>query len=168
MASKVKSEEPPVYRAMKSNLIGYHEDEIIGLALSLLRERCEKRGKLIESPEDARKLCVLYAAGRQREVFTALFLDTRHRLLAAETMFLGTIDSATVHPREVVKRALELNAAAVIFTHNHPSGSPEPSSADQVITRRLVEACKLVDVRVLDHIVVGGADTVSMAERGLM
>lgn len=104
----------------------------------------------------------------QQEIFSALFLDAQHRLIAWEKLFFGTIDSASVHPREVVKQALHYNASAVIFSHNHPSGVAEPSDADQMITRRLKEALLLVDVRVLDHVVVGGGYTVSMAERGVL
>lgn len=104
----------------------------------------------------------------QQEIFSALFLDAQHRLIAWEKLFFGTIDSASVHPREVVKQALHYNASAVIFSHNHPSGVAEPSDADQMITRRLKEALLLVDVRVLDHVVVGGGYTVSMAERGTL
>ncbi len=103
-----------------------------------------------------------------REVFVCIFLDTRHYIIHFEIMFLGTIDSATIHPREIVKTALRHNASAVILAHNHPSGVAEPSAADQAITRRIVDALALVDVRVLDHVVVGATEIVSLAERGLM
>src|SRR5262245_8594455 len=106
--------------------------------------------------------------GKPREVFAALFLDAQHRLIAFREMFLGTIDSATVHPREVVRETLLLNAAAVIFAHNHPSGVAEPSISDIKITERLRHALQLIDVRVLDHVVVSPAAAVSMAERGLL
>ena len=106
-------------------------------------------------------------AGFEHEVFAVLFLDTRHRLIEYREMFHGTIDSASVYPREVVKEALRLNAAAVILSHNHPSGSPEPSQADKVLTQRLKEALGLVEVRILDHVIVGGMETVSFAEKGL-
>jgi DNA repair protein RadC len=104
----------------------------------------------------------------EHEVFSAIFLDNRHRILTYEEMFRGTIDGASVHPREVVKRAIQLNAAAVIFAHNHPSGIAEPSKADEAITKRLANALKLIDVRVLDHLIIAGADVVSFAERGLL
>ncbi len=104
----------------------------------------------------------------QQEVFAVLFLDTQHRLIAWEKLFFGTVDGASVHPREVVKRALHHNTAAVIFSHNHPSGVAEPSESDRLITRRLKDALALVDVRVLDHVVVGGGYTVSMAEQGVL
>lgn len=105
---------------------------------------------------------------RHQEVFVVLFLDTRHRLIVAEEMFFGTIDGASVYPREVVKRALHHNASAVILAHNHPSGVAEPSRDDEAITRRLREALQLVDVRVLDHVVIAAGSGVSMAERGLI
>ena len=110
----------------------------------------------------------LHYVGQEREVFGVLFLDNRHRLIALEEMFLGTVDGASVHPREVVKRALKLNAAAVILAHNHPSGVAEPSQADELITTRVRDALALVDIRVLDHLVVGGNVVTSMAERGLI
>jgi DNA repair protein RadC len=125
------------------------------------------RGDALGSPDDTRR----YLSARLRdypfEVFACLFLDNRHRVIAFEELFRGTIDGASVHPREVLRRALTHNAAAVILAHNHPSGVAEPSRSDEAITRRLREALALVDVRVLDHIVVG--DTlVSFAERGLL
>ena len=97
-----------------------------------------------------------------------LFLDTRHRLIDYVEMFRGTIDAAEVHPREVVKQALRLNAAAVIISHNHPSGNPEPSAADKALTAQLRQALALVDIRTLDHVIVAGTRTTSFAERGLL
>lgn len=102
------------------------------------------------------------------EVFAVLFLDAQLRLIAMETLFQGSLTSTTVHPREVVKRALALGAGAVILTHNHPSGHAEPSKADELLTKRLSDALALVDVRVVDHLVVGAGEVVSFAERGLM
>ena len=110
----------------------------------------------------------LRIADRDREVFLVYFLNTQHALIAAEEMFWGTIDGAAVYPREVAKTALQHNAAAVIFAHNHPSGIVEPSSADRHITNRLVESLRLLDIRVLDHIIVSHKDTMSFAERGLL
>ena len=107
-------------------------------------------------------------AGFEHEVFAVLFLDTQHRLIEYSELFRGTIDSASVYPRELVKETLRLNAAAVIVSHNHPSGNPEPSGADKVLTQRLREALALVDVRTLDHIIVAGGTTTSFAERGLI
>jgi len=105
---------------------------------------------------------------RKREVFLCLFLDSQHRVLAQEELFEGTIDGAMVHPREVLGRALHYRAAAVIFAHNHPSGVAEPSDADISITRRLKSALQLVDIRTLDHLIVGDAEVTSLAERGML
>jgi len=113
-------------------------------------------------------LVQLRLAPRDHEVFTILFLDSRHRLIDCLEIFRCTIDGASVHPREVVKEALARNAAAVILSHNHPSGVAEPSQADELITQRLREALALIDVRVLDHLIVAGSDVVSLAERGAL
>jgi DNA repair protein RadC len=110
----------------------------------------------------------MHYAGQQREVFGCMFLDNRHRLIRFDEVFHGTIDGASVHPREVVKLALARNAAAVILAHNHPSGVAEPSQADELITARLRDALSLVDIRVLDHLVVGGTTVTSFVERGLI
>ena len=126
------------------------------------------REQVFTNPETVRQYVRAHFQGYQREVFLCLFLDTRHRLIATEELFQGTIDGASVYPREVVKRALQHNAGAVIFSHNHPSGIAEPSGADEKITRQLKEALALVDIRVLDHIVVGHGEEVSLAERGLL
>ena len=106
--------------------------------------------------------------GLEREVFAAVFLDTRHRLIEYSEMFQGTIDGAEVHPREVVRKALRCNAAAVIVAHNHPSGTTDPSAADRAVTARLKQALALVDVRLLDHVVVGGSAARSMASMGFV
>lgn len=106
--------------------------------------------------------------GLEREVFKALFLDNQHRVIVVEVLFVGTIDGCMVHPREVAKSGLQHNAAAVIFAHNHPSGVAEPSQADISITRRLKNALALLDIRVLDHLIVGEGEVTSLAERGLM
>ncbi len=127
-----------------------------------------KSGDLLTSPQLVRDYLQAQLRHRQHEVFVVLFLDNQNRLLAYEEMFRGTIDGANVYPREVVKQALARNAAAVIFAHNHPSGVAEPSQADQRITQRLTAALGVVDVRVLDHMVVGDAEVVSFAERGLL
>lgn len=126
------------------------------------------RDSVFTSPSAVKHFLQAQLAHRHQEVFAALFLDTRHRLIASEELFFGTIDGASVYPREVVKRALQHNASAVIFAHNHPSGVAEPSRDDEIITRRLKDALGLVDVRVLDHLVVGAGCAVSMAERGLI
>jgi len=125
-------------------------------------------GDAITDAAAARRFLTAELGHRPREAFCALFLDTRHRVMSFETLSEGTIDSATVHPREVVKRVLEINAAAVIFAHNHPSGVCEPSAADKHLTRRLTEALRLIDVRVLDHLVVTAGATASFADLGLL
>jgi DNA repair protein RadC len=127
-----------------------------------------KRGDPLTSPDATRDYLRARLRGYPHEVFACLFLDNRHRVIEVEELFRGTIDGASVHPREVVRRALAHNAAAVIFAHNHPSGVAEPSGADERITRRLKEALALVDVRVLDHLIVGDGPIVSLAERGLL
>lgn len=126
------------------------------------------RGDVLSCPDDTRRYLQARLRDLSHEVFACLFLDNRNRVIVCEEMFRGTIDGASVHPREVVRSALEHNAAAVILAHNHPSGVAEPSRADEHITRRLVDALGLVDVRVLDHLVVGDGETASFAERGLL
>lgn len=143
------------------------EEEILLIAEEILAARVS-RGCVLASPNDSRAYLRARLATREQEVFCCLFLDNRHRVLAFEELFFGTIDGTSVHPREVLRRVLAHNAAAVILAHNHPSGVTEPSRADESITRRLTEALALIDVRVLDHIVVGGAETTSFAERGLL
>lgn len=132
-----------------------------------LGERLQ-RGDAFASPEDTRQFLQARLRGYASEVFSCLFLDNRNRLIAFEELFRGTIDAASVYPREVVRQALERNAAALIVAHNHPSGVAEPSHADAQLTRRLQEALGLVDIRLLDHFVVGDGEVVSLAERGLM
>lgn len=126
------------------------------------------RGEQLSSPGDTRRFLQARLGDYPFEVFAALFLDNRHRVIAFEELFRGTIDGASVHPREVVRQCLRHNAAAVIFAHNHPSGISEPSRADESLTRRLKEALDLVDIRLLDHIVVGDGEFTSLAERGLI
>ena len=127
-----------------------------------------RRGPALESPEATRRFLLAELRDLRHEVFGCLFLDNRHRVLAFEVLFRGTIDGASVHPREVVIEALRQNAAAVILAHNHPSGVAEPSDADRRITVRLRETLALLDIRVLDHLVVGDGSCVSFAERGLL
>lgn len=120
------------------------------------------------SPAAARNWIVPILGSRPYEVFCLLHLDNRHRLIEFQELFRGTIDGASVHPREIVREVIARNSAAVIFAHNHPSGVPEPSQADELITRRLKDALALVDVRVLDHLIVAGDKLMSFAERGLI
>ncbi len=125
-----------------------------------------ERGEALTDPQAAGRYFAQRLRGLPHEVFAALFLDTRHRALAFEEMFRGTVDGAEVHPREVVRRALAHNAAAVIVGHNHPSGNGEPSAADRAITLRLKQALGLVEIRLLDHFVIGDGAPVSLAARG--
>jgi len=143
------------------------EDEhaLIREAIQIL-ERKLINGEVFKLPNTVKRYCQLHIADDPDECFCCLFLTSQHALLSFERLFQGTIDKASVHPRVVVRRALELNAAAVIFTHNHPSGLCEPSEADYQITKRLKESLALVDVRVLDHIVVAHSGCASMAELG--
>lgn len=134
------------------------------------RQLCEplRARQLIASPKATRDYLSARLRDLEHEVFCCLYLDKRHRLIHFEELFRGTIDGASVHPREVVKQALQRNAAAVIVAHNHPSGIAEPSQADEIITQRVKEALALVDIRLLDHIIVGDGVSVSLAERGLL
>ena len=125
-------------------------------------------GPLLSSPGETRRFLVAALHQRTAEVFCAIFLDNRHRKIAFKELFQGTIDGASVHPREVIRACIELNAAAIILVHNHPSGVCEPSQADELITNRLRDALALADIRVLDHIIVAGPSTLSFAERGLL
>ncbi|MDQ5767942.1 RadC family protein [Thiothrix subterranea] len=144
-------------------------DEILeaasGIALQALSSR---EGLCLTDPDVVRHYLCNWLGNRKAEVFGCLFLDNRHRLIAAEELFFGTIDGASVHPREVVRDSLRHNAAAVVFVHNHPSGVVEPSQADERITQKLKDALHLIDVRVLDHFVVGSDNILSFAERGLL
>ncbi|HHM04982.1 MAG TPA: JAB domain-containing protein [Gammaproteobacteria bacterium] len=126
------------------------------------------RGDALSSPAATHRYLQARLRGYPHEVFACLHLDNRHRVIHYEELFRGTVDGASVHPREVVKSALRHNAAALILAHNHPSGVPEPSAADKLITRRLRKALALVDVRVLDHVIIGEGEAVSFAERGLI
>ena len=127
-----------------------------------------QRSDALQSVADTRRYLTARLRHEPHEVFACLFLDNRHRVIAYEELFQGTIDGASVHPRQVVKRALYHNAAALILAHNHPSGVADPSRADEQITLRLKEALMLVDIRVLDHFIVGDGEVISFAERGLL
>lgn len=135
-------------------------------ALALLEHQLREPGVAFTSSHAVRDWLRLQLASLDREAFTVLWLDNQHRLIADDMLFLGTINSISVHPREVVKAGLKHNAAAAVLAHNHPSGLAEPSDADRRITARLKQALDLVDIRLLDHLVVGGMDIVSFAERG--
>ena len=140
---------------------------VLEMSRRALQEEIQ-RGDVLSSPRAVRDYLKLLLAGRGQEVFLVLFLDTQHRVIAFEELFHGTLSQTSVYPREVVKRALAHNAAAVILAHNHPSGVAEPSQADQLLTHALKQALALVDVTVLDHFVVAAGQTLSFAERGLL
>jgi len=125
-------------------------------------------GDVLSSPEQVRHYLSMQLAGLEHEVFSGLFLDRRHRVIEYRELFRGTIDSAAVYPREVLKLCLSRNASAIIFAHNHPSGVAEPSDTDVRLTRKLTDALALIDVRVLDHLIIGQGVQTSLAERGLM
>lgn len=129
---------------------------------------CLQRGDPLGNPEETRNYLIAEISGRPHEVFGCLFLDNKNRVIRFEELFQGTIDSASVYPRVVARRALEHNAAALIFTHNHPSGVAEPSHADIAITKTLQKAMEPFEIRVLDHFIVGDGYAVSLAERGLL
>ncbi|MFB4626104.1 RadC family protein [Enterobacter cloacae] len=135
-------------------------------AINLLNKYLRQPGISFTSSTAARDWLRLHLAGQEREVFMVLYLDNQHRLLESETLFAGSINHAQIHPREVVKSALRFNAAAVVLAHNHPSGDPEPSHCDRNITTMLKEALALVEVKTLDHLIVGSDGIVSFAERG--
>lgn len=137
-------------------------------ALTLLDQHLRETGVAFTSTQVARDWLKLKMAGLEREEFMALYLNQQNQLIAHETLFTGSISCTEVHPREVVKRALHFNAAAVILAHNHPSGDTSPSQADMTITQRLVQALQLVDIRVPDHLIVGGTQILSFAEHGLL
>ncbi|MDE2098486.1 MAG: DNA repair protein RadC [Patescibacteria group bacterium] len=143
------------------------EQATIDAARALLARRV-RRGAALSSPKATQDYLTLRLGDREAETFCVLYLDNRHRLIEFREEFQGTIDGASVHPREIVKRALAFNAAAVIIAHNHPSGVAEPSRADEMITERLKAALALVDVRLLDHFLVAGGECLSFAEKGLV
>lgn len=143
------------------------EDDILTMAKQLSRKRLS-RGRIIGNAVDVKEHLRNLLHDYESEVFAILLLDTKHRILSFQELFYGTIDGASVYPRELVKQALNHNAAAAILVHNHPSGDPVPSQADRLLTERLKEALALIDVRVLDHIIVGTEGCISLMEYGWM
>lgn len=174
MANTIKSEQAAEYAASKhhpeivftNQTPTQTDDDVIHAAIHILENRLKTSGEAMDSPSTVSDYLRLKLATYEYEVFAVLFLDNRHRVIAFEELFRGTIDGASVYPREVVREAIKHNAAAIICAHNHPSGIAEPSNADILITSRLKEALALIDVRVLDHIIVGSHTTTSLAERG--
>jgi len=148
-----------------ADLNAVEKQSVVTLAMKVLAIK-HRAGRPLSSPEATRNYLRLQLADYRNEVFGSLFLDNRHRIIVLRELFQGTIDGASIHPRVVVQQAMEANAAALVFFHNHPSGVAEPSQADRRITDRLKDALALVDVRVLDHFVVTAGESVSFAERG--
>lgn len=144
------------------------QDRTIQRALRIIEGRLQKTGVLIAGPSDAATYFVLRLAARKAECFAVMFLTVRHQLIEYREMFFGTIDGASVYPREVVRAVIETNAAAIVIAHNHPSGIAQPSDADRSITMRLQKALALIDVSILDHIIVAGTKTASMGQMGLL
>jgi DNA repair protein RadC len=171
-----EGEAREIYPAPLDQLFnGNLPNQNVALKLSATRELVArylkeemKKGLAMSTPQMVRDYLRLLLRGEEREIFLVIFLDGQHRLIAAEKLFYGTLGQAAIYPREVVKRALVHNAGTVIFAHNHPSGIAEPSQADQKLTESLTRALALIDVKVLDHFVVGDSQTTSFVERGLL
>ncbi|WP_025809906.1 JAB domain-containing protein [Pseudomonas chlororaphis] len=144
------------------------EQELIQRAITLLERRMFGRGRELKSPKDMRQFLQLKLARHKNEVFAVAFLDAQLRILAFEELFQGSIDTAAVHARVVLQRALHYNAAAVVFSHNHPSGDTDPSQADRTLTHQLKALLAQIDVRVLDHFIIGQGEPLSFAEAGLI
>jgi DNA repair protein RadC len=170
---QVRSEEQAEYEAVPHpekarSIKDRAEDAILEHAAKILKNRLQHRETVFSSPEAVRQFLQIKLRPYPYEVFCAMFVDNRHRLIEFVELFRGTIDGASVHPREVIREAMKHNAAAVIFAHNHPSGIEEPSQSDLRITQRLKTALGYIDVRVLDHFIIGEGDGTSLAERGLL
>ena len=165
MPAAAHSNAPAIYSVVAA---ADSDDGIIARALAILAARI-KSGPLMGSPREVREYLTVQAAKHDgREVFSVLFLDAQNRAIEFRELFYGTLTQTSVYPREVMRAALDLKAAAIILTHNHPSGSTQPSRADELLTSTLKTALALVDVRVLDHIITAGGDSLSMAEKGLI
>lgn len=159
----------PISRCVLDPATMTREDRLIARAKKVLSRRLGEPGAVFDSPKAVRDFLVFELAEEAREVFYVIFLDSQNRVTSCEPLFVGTLDQTSVYPREVVRRCIELNAGSVIFAHNHPSGVLEPSTADRTLTNSLKSALALIDVRVLDHFIVGGvARPMSFAERGLL
>lgn len=166
MATKAKSTDAPEYRVTPDN--DESDDAIIAKALAILQRRVST-AVIMNSPQIVKDYLHVQACRLVgHEMFGVLFLDAQHRMIEFREMFRGTLTQTSVYPREVVKEVLNLNAAAVILTHNHPSGCLNPSRADELLTQTLKSALALIDVKVLDHIITSNAGTLSMAEKGLI
>jgi DNA repair protein RadC len=160
MANKLKSEYTLVY--------GDQDDAIVAKALRILERRLKKPWLSVDSPKTIKEFASLKLAELEREVFAVFWLNAQNQLMEYQELFVGSLTQAIVYPREVVKAGLKVNAAAAIFAHNHPSGTCEPSRADELLTTDLKRALGIVEIKVLDHIVVGDINTTSFAEKGLL
>ncbi len=167
---KAQQQTPAEYSVNSQQFPGTtaEENAIIIQALFILERIMKTDAVKIDSPNAVRSYLSIKMAGLEREVFSVVFLDAQHKVIAYEEMFQGTLNQTSVYPREVVKAALKLNAGAVILAHNHPSGDCTPSRSDELLTQTLKSSLQLVDVRVLDHIIVGHGTALSMAEKGLI
>jgi len=176
MTQTIQTEPSPAYTSLikhniPDNAYDIFTDEeyaTIVKASCIIEKGYLRKSTVLSSPELTRKFLSLHLAHEQFEVFGVLWLDNRHKVLETVNLFNGTTDGAAVYPRVVVTSALRHRASACILFHNHPSGNPEPSQADITLTKRLKESLALVDVRVLDHLVIGGNESISLAERGLL
>lgn len=160
---EVRTEDHPDYEVGKTDA----ENQIISDALNILESRIKEKGEFMENPNNVENFLRIQFSEMEHEAFSVIFLDNQHRMIAFEEMFRGTINGSSVHPREVVKAALKHNASAIILSHNHPSGIAIPSGADKSITKTLVSALELIDVRILDHIIIG-VDSFKFSEAGLI
>jgi len=176
MTQKIQSESYPEYTSLikpntANNAYDIFTDEeyaTIVKAHDIIRQKYLRESEVLSSPELTRKFLSLHLAHEQFEVFGVLWLDNRHKVLETVNLFNGTVDGAAVYPRVVATSALRHKASACILFHNHPSGNPEPSQADIDLTKRLKDCLALIDVRVLDHLVIGGNESISLVERGLL
>lgn len=161
----IRSENSPNYHTAQQVASANYEEHILAEAFTILQASLAT-GPVFDCPKTVRDFCRVWLAPKPAENFAALFLTNKHELLAQEVLFTGTINGASVHPREVVRACIKHNCAAVVFAHNHPSGNPEPSGADLAITSRLKDILAIIDVSVLDHIIVGPQSSYSLAEHG--
>lgn len=157
-----RSNDRPTY------VVSSNDDHVIAQALKILEGRMREPGQALCNPEHVKDYLRLKIGDKEREVFAVVFLDVMHRVIECQEMFMGTLTQTSVYPREVAREALLLGASAVILSHNHPSGSPTPSRADEALTQTLKTTLALIDVRVLDHVIVTASESLSMAERGLV
>lgn len=162
----VKNEDRAIYAVKPQDTAS--DDAILAQAAAILERRLKAAGSALTSPQAVRDYLRTAIATKEHEVFVCVFTDAQHRVIEVEEMFRGTLTQTSVYPREIIKAALRCNAAAVIFSHNHPSGVAAPSHADEHLTRQLKDALAMVDVKVLDHFIVAGRTTLSFAERGLL